>query len=299
MTEQLKLTQIRLDGGTMTREVYPEVREDYKKFLGEGGIFPPIEVVFDGEDYWLWDGFHRWHAYDQSDPKKKIIEVNIRKGTLDEAIWLSFSANKSHGHRRLPKVLQNIIKNILNDKRWSKKTLTNIADHVGVSQQYVSKIKAGVVEKAEKGTTVVPFERAEEVEVKSSTGKTYEQRSQEKQTQPKAPLMDEVGKKVPQELAETYIGRQKIKDLIRDLENIKNKVEHCIEDKDPVFGLLCMPEFTMAYKDLHTTLKDAVPHCVCRYCGGDGKKCKSCKSTGMQSKAVYDRLPPEFKEAQQ
>src|SRR5437773_5756457 len=35
---------------------------DYAQSMNEGDIFPPIIVHYDGKDYWLTDGFHRYHA---------------------------------------------------------------------------------------------------------------------------------------------------------------------------------------------------------------------------------------------
>ena len=50
--------------------------------------FPPLDVIYDGEDFWLWDGFHRREAALASDPPCGIASCNVRPGTLIEAVWL-------------------------------------------------------------------------------------------------------------------------------------------------------------------------------------------------------------------
>jgi hypothetical protein len=61
--EQLQLDCIRLDGDTQPRaELDPEVRRAYEDCYRAGVAMPPVIVFFDGKDYWLVDGFHRWFA---------------------------------------------------------------------------------------------------------------------------------------------------------------------------------------------------------------------------------------------
>ena len=55
---ELQLNQIRTDGGTQPRAQlnYNTVTE-YAESIEDGATFPPVEVMYDGSDYWLWDGF--------------------------------------------------------------------------------------------------------------------------------------------------------------------------------------------------------------------------------------------------
>lgn len=62
-TSEVKLASIRLDGGTQPRaELREDVIEDYAEAMRAGAVFPPVVVYFDGEAYWLADGFHRVKA---------------------------------------------------------------------------------------------------------------------------------------------------------------------------------------------------------------------------------------------
>ena len=60
----LDIAVIRLDGGTQPRAgIDQAVVEDYANDMAANGDeFPPVQVVYDGAEYWLWDGFHRLHA---------------------------------------------------------------------------------------------------------------------------------------------------------------------------------------------------------------------------------------------
>src|SRR3982750_4393302 len=65
LVEMLELKKIRTDGGTQLRAKLSEkVIEEYAAAMREGhrAEFPPLMVFFDGTDYWLADGHHRYHA---------------------------------------------------------------------------------------------------------------------------------------------------------------------------------------------------------------------------------------------
>ena len=66
---QLSIDSIRIDGGTQPRaELRNDVVKDYAELMRAGAAFPPVSVFYDGQDYWLADGFHRiraWHVRDR------------------------------------------------------------------------------------------------------------------------------------------------------------------------------------------------------------------------------------------
>ena len=56
----LLLDQIRLDGGTQLRtKIRKPVVREYGRAMKAGATFPPLEVTYDNDQYWLTDGFHR------------------------------------------------------------------------------------------------------------------------------------------------------------------------------------------------------------------------------------------------
>jgi len=63
-----------------------------------GDEFPPVQVVYDGAEYWLWDGFHRLHARKRNG--LYTVPAIVRQGTRRDAVLLSVGANATHGFRR-------------------------------------------------------------------------------------------------------------------------------------------------------------------------------------------------------
>jgi hypothetical protein len=136
---EIDVSKIRMDGGTQPREVIDQdVVSEYAERIEAGDEFPPVVAFYDGTDYWLADGFHRMHAYQQCDYRH--VDVDVRQGTRRDAQWFSFGANKSHGKRRAPGDIRRAVIAILGDGEWKKEPQTKIAAHVGISQGYVSQI---------------------------------------------------------------------------------------------------------------------------------------------------------------
>jgi len=314
VNKRVRLDLICIDGGTQHRDIDEETMQRYLTLM-EGGVeFPAIELVFDGKVYWLWDGFHRYHCAKRQ--KQTVISANVINGSQREAIWLSFSANKDHGLPRQKGVAKEIIERILADKAWSKKSLSAIAKHVGVTKQYVSQVKDGLLQRTHgsstlptsgkngdsepetaQGSSTLPLSRDTEIEVKTKAGIPYTQRSQEKQYEAKEPepLKDSVGRVIPEHLCEVYAARSIIWGLVSDLAHIRDSVTRHLDNADPTFSLLNITRFQADYENLRRTLKSAMPYAVCPYCGGDGKQCKACHGLGLLNKNTYEAAPGELK----
>lgn len=59
-SEVLRLAEIRSDGGTQSRaRLELAVIAEYAECMRHGANFPPVVVYYDGQAYWLADGFHR------------------------------------------------------------------------------------------------------------------------------------------------------------------------------------------------------------------------------------------------
>ena len=134
----LEISLIRTDGGTQPRvEVNLFTVADYAGSIREGVIFPPITVFFDGVHYWLADGFHRLGATAEAGLTE--IQADIRNGTLQDAQWYSFGANSTHGLRRTNDDKRRAILAALAHPKGRTLSDGQIAEHCGVSQQFVSK----------------------------------------------------------------------------------------------------------------------------------------------------------------
>lgn len=137
---KLVLSKMRIDGGTQSRiEINNEVVSEYAEALKGGVQFPPVDVFFDGADYWLVDGFHRYHAHRSAGLSE--IDAAIHNGTLRDAQLFSFGVNASHGLRRSNADKRKAVEFMLNDAEWSVWSDREIARQCCVSHVLVFNIR--------------------------------------------------------------------------------------------------------------------------------------------------------------
>lgn len=150
---KLKLSQIRVDGGTQARvRMCSETVAEYASKMSDGVVMPPIEVFHDGKEYWLADGFHRYFAAKSNGELE--IECTIHKGSVEDAMLHSFSANGGRGLSMTPEDNQSIISRMLAHPKWKAWTDVQIAKHIHVSNSTVGRIRRKLEEsgKLEKKT---------------------------------------------------------------------------------------------------------------------------------------------------
>lgn len=137
----ITLALIRTDGGTQTRaRLSEETVQNYIDALDAGDSFPPIEVYYDGTDYWLADGFHRARAYLYT--LALFIPAAIHQGTQRDAVLHSVGANRDHGLPRNNEDKRRAVITLLRDEEWAQWSDREIARRVGVSAPTVSSIRA-------------------------------------------------------------------------------------------------------------------------------------------------------------
>lgn len=141
MAQAIQLDLIRMDGGTQPRQgIDWEVAYEYGDLMADGVKLPPVTVFYDGSDYWLADGFHRVHAAFSQEIAE--ISAEVLQGTLEDAQWYSFGANKSHGLMRSNDDKQRAVQAALRHPKCAGLSDGAIAKHVGVSQPTVSAWRA-------------------------------------------------------------------------------------------------------------------------------------------------------------
>lgn len=177
---RILIEDIETDGGTQARvELSQKAVNDYAELMKEGTIFPPVDVFHDGSQYWLADGFHRlfaWRSIGSVD-----IEANVHKGTVRDAKWFAFQANKDRGLSLTPADRRNIVEKLLKDEEWGKKSYSEIARHVGVSKMTVSRIAGELFNGEDQGPKTVTKQDGSEYQMQTANiGKT-------KSKEPKAP----------------------------------------------------------------------------------------------------------------
>src|SRR5262245_1269401 len=95
---EVQLALIKDGGAQMRVEMRVETVNDYANDMLDGDKFPPVIVFYDGEVYWLADGFHRVGA------ARKIgrvaIAAEVRNGSARDAILYGIGSNAAHSLRR-------------------------------------------------------------------------------------------------------------------------------------------------------------------------------------------------------
>jgi len=138
--EKLNLKIIRIDGGTQSRaKIDNETVKEYAAAIKAGASFPPVVVFYDSCDYWLADGFHRYHAHVAAG--KASIAVESRNGSQRDAQLYSFGVNAEHGLRRSNADKRKAVMGMLDDSEWSVWSDRKIAEACGVTHPFVSGLR--------------------------------------------------------------------------------------------------------------------------------------------------------------
>jgi len=136
----IELAKIRIDGSTQPRvELNQDTVAEYAEAYRAGEKLPPVKLFFDGSDYWLADGFHRYFAAKTAG--KKSIQEDITPGSKRDAVLFSLSANSKHGLKRSNADKRKAVKTLLDDAEWSKWSNEKIAATCAVSPHTVADIK--------------------------------------------------------------------------------------------------------------------------------------------------------------
>ena len=145
--KKLNLDAIRIDGDTQPREeLDQEMVAEYAELMRDGTKFPPIKVYFDGSNYWLVDGFHRYFATKSNGFVS--IETEIEEGTQREAQLQSMTANSTQrGKPATAKDKRRSVIRMLQDKEWKEWSNVKIAEWIGVSSMTVGRLKIAMTEK--------------------------------------------------------------------------------------------------------------------------------------------------------
>lgn len=137
---KLKLDQIIIDAGTQSRpEINQTIVTEYTDLVMNKVVFPPITVFTDGIKYYLADGFHRYHAHKRALVNE--IEVEVKTGTIRDALQYAFGANDKHGFRPTNKCKRHMVMLALQDLEWSLLSNRELAKVCNVSHTFVASIK--------------------------------------------------------------------------------------------------------------------------------------------------------------
>ncbi|MDM9583065.1 hypothetical protein [Nostoc sp. GT001] len=154
---KIQIAVIKLDGGTQSRAgINQQVIDEYASAWRDGAKFPPIIAFYDGENYWLADGFHRCISAKQANVVE--VEADIRQGTRRDAVLYSVGANSNHGLRRTNDDKRRAVSTLLSDEEWVCWSDREIARRCGVHHDTVSRIRAEIGRSSVQSNTTVQAE---------------------------------------------------------------------------------------------------------------------------------------------
>lgn len=142
--QSLLIRQIRRDGGTQARVgTNEDTVQEYAELMREHAWDfqsrqRPI-VLYDGESFWLADGFHRIEAAQRAGMSDFPVEV--LRGTKRDAILRAAGANSQHGLRRTNADKRRAVELLLRDEEWRQWSDRKIADVCAVSDKTVGAIR--------------------------------------------------------------------------------------------------------------------------------------------------------------
>lgn len=171
MTTMLDVTLIRTDGGTQPRaEINAPRAMEFAQDMERGAIFPPVTVFFDGQCYWLGDGFHRYRATAEFLGLAEIA-ADVRQGTQRDAVLFSCGANATHGMRRTNEDKQRAVTRLLTDEEWSRWSDRKIAEHCAVSDYMVREWREKLYPSSSSASSAISSQMTRTVQ---RGGSTYE-----------------------------------------------------------------------------------------------------------------------------
>lgn len=291
--QNIEIELIKIDGGTQRRQLDSEVSDHYASLLKEAVEFPPIELIHTGRHFYVWDGFHRLSAAKMIDAK--TIKANVRSGTLDEAVWLSYSANTKHGLPRKPGQVKKAIQEILSNPKWSCKTDKEIAEHINCSRETVVRLRTSQ-------NQIENVRCCDDVSLSVKSNPELPKGNPVEDTPPveaeeSESVCDNVGNPIPPELAGLWQDNHSLKKYIDMLNLINRDFEDMIARKDLKIALLNPSRFKADLFNLKSLLSNLIFYAMCPYCPYetvDGK-CRACKGLGFTNQSNYEVSPSEYR----
>lgn len=133
---KIELSSIRKDGQTQHRvSLRPTIIAQWAEQMLEGVDFPPVTIWWDGECYWLSDGFTRCAAAELAGFVDILSEIH--NGSLSDAQWSSYSANATHGVIRRRVETESVIGLALRHPNAATLSTVSMAKHLHLPEATV------------------------------------------------------------------------------------------------------------------------------------------------------------------
>jgi hypothetical protein len=140
MNKVMNMGALVLDAKLQSRiEIDEATVSDYADNIKTGDEFPPVLVYFDGINYYLTDGYHRYHAHKRAE--KVSILCSVVNGTFRDAVLHATGVNSKHGMRRTHADKRKAVMTLLDDFEWSDWSNAETARQCGVSPTFVANLR--------------------------------------------------------------------------------------------------------------------------------------------------------------
>jgi hypothetical protein len=285
---QIPIDEVRLDGDCQPRAAIDnELVAEYAETLNAGGKLPAILVYHDGCDYWLADGFHRYHA----SKREGVVDINaiVEQGDKHAARWAAAAANQTHGKRRSAPDKRRAVAMALAERPTMSDRA--IAEHVGVGHPLVADVRRQVefLPPASRDTTRTGKDQKTYTMPDRSPEREEGKPVEKPKKQPA--LVDSLGIEIPSPLLPLWARRGEVQDLLTALSRVKTTLSSADEQADKLYHG-CNPSQTIAHLErAYAEIAAAKPWCVCPMCQGDG--CRLCGGRGLLGEHYYKHAVPE------
>jgi len=140
MNKVMNINALVLDQKLQSRtEIDEATVSEYAENILAGDEFPAVLVYFDGINYYLTDGYHRYHAHKRADESGILCEVV--SGTFRDAVLRATAVNNKHGMRRTHADKRKAVMTLLDDLEWMDWSNAEIARHCSVSPTFVANLR--------------------------------------------------------------------------------------------------------------------------------------------------------------
>lgn len=318
-TKQLSVDLLRIDGGTQLRAKIDQATvDDYRECWVNEVKFPPIVVFYDGTDYWLAGGFHRWHGANAA--CVPTVPCDVRNGTQRDAILFAAGDNQTNGLRRSPEDKRKAVTTLLTDREWGGRSDRWVAEQCGVGDKLVGEVRnqlretavesnvsetpqkrvgrdgkaRTVPKKKPKEKSAEPVATADVKNGKPSGGGSFDPSEWEgTPAKPDAEVLDGNNKPVPAKFRPIFARRCELLELEQQLQSVAKKLAD--NQNDPLYTFIHAQGTVADIDNAKRAIRFARPFCVCPYCQGSGKGCKACKAQGWVPKLVNKQAPAEMR----
>jgi hypothetical protein len=240
----------------------------------------PIDVFSDVQSYYIGDGWHRFMAAAKAG--LTVVPCTMHTGGEREARLFAAGANK--GLRRTQSDKRRAVEIMLNDPEWCDWSDGKIADHCGVTQPFVSKVRA---EFKTIMTSTHPEEESEMSDkpspkrVLGRDGKSYPVKEKKSSTPTKAVADEATGPDV-EALSLPY------RESVNLLHSMRRKFEALAQTPEGVHLAPKIQRLSNEFDVVKGTIRQAEPLELCGKCKGEG--CQHCGRTGFWTRATVESL---------